>query len=341
MNQASHGLVRQQPTYRERLKSREARAKQSALLKLRSVFLFVLYNLACLTVSLAYRIIYFGKYRNIDPNFLKYEDAHGFWQLTGNWFKSIEGIFFQNAELESPSLEIGLCRGTISARHFSGKIFDYGTEYMFFEIPQARDTFGLWKYVFSDELSSIALRDECMQTICSVHVVDHLEDIDKPFAEIARVLKPGGRLYFSGASDAYFDYSLIWQLLAWIAPAAGRHYRQTLLRRRNIYNLYGEKGWREAAGRHGLELESFEYIQDGFFAYFRYFLHYVFFVKGCFRLDLLNNEASRSILGPLFRFYFISIGYPEFLRSLRRGLKTGEDFVCVLRKSNPASIKVN
>jgi len=62
------------------------------------------------------------------------------------------------------------------------------------------------------------------------------------------------------------------------------------------------------------------------YIYLRYFLHYAFFAKGCFQLGFLKNETLRPFLETVFRFYFVSIGYPEYLRSLRRGLQTGEDF---------------
>ncbi|MBW1740197.1 MAG: hypothetical protein JRJ42_03565, partial [Deltaproteobacteria bacterium] len=111
-------MIEQKPSYSDRLRTRDRREKNSSARKLIALGLFILYNVVCMIASIFYRLYYIGQYREVDKNFLEYSNVFGFWQLTGNWHKANESIFFRKVELKPPSLEIGICRGDISALHF-------------------------------------------------------------------------------------------------------------------------------------------------------------------------------------------------------------------------------
>ncbi len=293
---------------------------------------FIAYTLACMLASLLYRIRYFRCYRCPDPDFLKYSDAFGFWQLTGNWHKSQEAVFFRQADISDPSLELGICRGDISSLHFEGRHFTLGSEYLWFTGAQAAKRYPLWDRVYSDEINHLALKDRSLQTICMVHIVDHLENIDAAMAEVARVLKTGGHVYFSGFSEHHYRVNLLYRILKNISPQAAASFADYLSRRRVHFNFLSEDAWRMLLDRYGLELHAFKYFETGGYAFLRYFLHFVLFHNRCFDSGFFRKPPLDRFFKRLFFFYYVSIGYPAYLNVKKGSPRWGTDFWAAARK---------
>jgi len=329
--------MRQNPSYKERLKSQDERKKIGAILRATALTLFFLYNCICIVSACLYRLIYYGKYSEIDSDYLRYFGAFGFWQLTGAWIKAQEGVFFRRAQPISPSLEIGICRGDISFLHFVGKQFDVGSEYLFFVGAKAAKKYHLWRDVYSDDLNELALKNEVLNSIFLVHIADHIENIDKAVEELARVLKNGGLIYFSGFSDAHYKVSMLWYCIHMFAPKLAKRYSHYLSVRRNHYNMFSEEQWRNILERYGCDLVQYQYFETGVFAYIAYFLHYVCFHNRCFDFQFFKTGFMGRVFETLFRFYYISIGYPDYLRAKRGGLKWGNNFFAIARKKSETS----
>jgi ubiquinone/menaquinone biosynthesis C-methylase UbiE len=47
--------------------------------------------------------------------------------------------------------------------------------------------------------------DASMDAVTCMHVIEHLQDVDKLLAEMARLLKPGGRAYFETPHEKSLD----------------------------------------------------------------------------------------------------------------------------------------
>lgn len=325
-------FLRKFPSYRERLRTREARAQLSTAQKVVGFLLFILFNLICLPLAVWSRLTNPGAIERAGRDFAKYYGAFGYWFLTGAWHKAMEGVHFRRVELQSPSLEIGFCRGNISALHFEGKTFDIGSEFLFFEARQAWEKYRLWNLVYSDDLCRMALEDQSLQTVCSVHVIDHVEELDGAMKEVGRVLKPGGRYYFSGFSDKHFRYSLIWNALNLVSPAWAEAFARLLATKRGSHNLLTADQWRNVLSTHGMKLVSHCYTESGAYAFICYFLHFACFSNSCFEFDFIKKGPLRPYLEKLFRFYYLSIGAPEYLRTLSGSPVAGDNFFAVAEK---------
>ena len=76
-------------------------------------------------------------------------------------------------------------------RHFEGQQFDFGSEYVYQIGEKAKQKLKLWNHIYCEELTSLASGNNSFETICLVHIVDHLEYLDDAFSEIQRVMKKG------------------------------------------------------------------------------------------------------------------------------------------------------
>jgi len=196
---------------------------------------------------------------------------------------------------------------------------------------KAAKEYNLWRNVYSDELSQMAIKDETLSTICLVHVVDHLENLEATVQELARILKRGGKLYFSGFSDKHYKASLLHLILRVMVPRATTKYANFLSGKRHHYNMFSKGQWMEIFSRYGMHLEEYHYSQTGGFAFIAYFLHFVCFHNHCFDFQFYKRCFLGLIFERLFYFYYIS-WYPAFLKTKKGGLKWGDDFFAVARK---------
>ena len=319
-------FLRKFPTYHERLHSRDERPTLSRLNKILPFVLFIVFNFICLFFSVFFRLKEPEAIKKVDYNFTKYFGTFGYWFVTAAWHKAMEGTNFREADLLSPSIEIGFCRGNISSLHFEGKHFDFGSEYLFFEAKKSQDKFGLWKHVYSDDLSKLALKSGSIETICTVHVIDHVADLEVVMSELSRILNAGGKIYFSGFSDYHFHYSLIFRFLNLFNSNLAKKFSSLLAFKRGSYNLLTVVEWQELLDKHGLKLEAHKYVESGLYSYICYFLHFVCFSNLCFEFDFIKKGFFRPFLEKLFYFYYVSIGAPEYLRTQSSSPDKGDNF---------------
>jgi SAM-dependent methyltransferase len=298
-----------------------------------AVFLFIIFVCGCLLGSIYSRLRYPFAYQNIDPDFMAYKETFGFWMLTGNWHKALEGYFFRKVELNSPSLEIGFYRGNVSSLHFEGKKFDFGSEYVYQVGEEAKSNYNLWNHLYCDELSALASKDNTFETICLVHIVDHLENLEPVFAELARVTKSGGYLHFSGYCEQAMRPNLWWRILKFFSKNKAQQYSDLLSNQRKLWNYLSREEWNAVLAKHGFEIKEFHYMGDGgLYPYIYYFLHYYPFYRGCFENTFFQKGWFRKIFQPLFHIFYISIGYPVYLRIKSGRQCWSTDFFASARK---------
>jgi ubiquinone/menaquinone biosynthesis C-methylase UbiE len=265
---------------------------------------------------------------------LKFSEVFGIWEVSPAWMKSQEMIFYRQVQLVSPSLEIGFCRGDISSLIFEGKKFDFGSEYLYFVAARAAKVYDLWRNVCSFDMHNIALKDESVSTICMVHVVIHVENIDQAMGEISRVLKKGGCVYFTGYSDKHYNTSLIWQCLNVFNKKLAERYTDFLSTKRRHPNRFSKDDLITLISSYHLQLREFHYFETGVFAYITYFLDFVCSHNHCFQNAFCRNKGVQEVLRKLFRFYYISIAYPAYIKTKsKKKMKWGSNFYAVMKKN--------
>lgn len=132
-------------------------------------------------------------------------------------------------------------------------------------------------------LASLPFRDSAFDVIVSRSVVEHLEDPAAVFAELRRVLEPGGRLVFTTPNRYYYS-----SVVARMVPFSWKDYY--------MQRAFGEQGYdhfpvfyrantkgalQRVARRAGLRLESVKAI--------RHFPYYFLFSPMLFRLGMLYD----------------------------------------------------
>jgi SAM-dependent methyltransferase len=319
------------PTYKEIINQGGVKKRRAS--DVEAIFLFLVYVFACLISSTYYRLRHPFLFRNIDPDFTAYKDTFDFWQLTGNWHKVLEGYFFRKVDLNSPSLEIGFYRGNVSALHFEGKTFDFGSEYVYQMGREAKNNFKLWDHLFCDELTALAVKDNSAETVCLVHIVDHLENLEPAFSELARVIRSGGRLHFSGYCENALRPNIWWRILGLFSSEAANRYSDELSERLKLWNFLSCEEWEEVLEKHGFRLVEFHYMgANGLYPYLYYFLHFFTFYKGCFENEFFQKGPFAKFFKPLFHFFYVSIGYPVFVRMKQGRQGWSTDFFITAEK---------
>ena len=294
---------------------------------LMALLLFIIYNFVCIIASVLTFACNPFSYFRISPEFSKYKDAFGFWQLSGNWQKAFEGLHFGKVVLREPSLEIGYYRGDISSLHFGNKKFNFGSEYVYpIGINGARE-YGMWPIVYCDEMTQMAVKNDTFKTICLVHVIDHVNGPKPVIKELSRIVKKGGVIYFSGVSSQFCDPDLkyIWRKL--YSKDLSEKYKSRVSDIRKSWNYLTEEEWRELLEKFGLKMTNFRYIGErGIYSFVRYFLHFGLFHRGCFENEFFKSSALRPLFKSIFNFYYLVIGYPVFIRNKKRTNSGGCDF---------------
>lgn len=327
-------LFRQHPSYAERLAIMDKKAPSSLIGQTWRLFLFILYNIICLTCSIYLRIRYWSQYDNIDPNFFRYKSVFGYLNVVGNIHKVQESIFFRKIVVDHPSLEIGVCRGDISALHFAGKHFTCGSEYIYFIGAQAVRNFNLWDLVISEDLIALAHKDKIFSNISLVHTIDHVEDVDTVLQELSRILKTGGWLYFSGYTNYLFRQDACAWFLKFINKTLTDKYTKMLAKRRHYYNLFSRDDWDALLKMHGLKLVKFAYFDGGPCRFVKHFLHHYLFAGQCFEFRFINTLKKYKFLEKIFTFYYVSIGLPIYRMTVEGNIDWGSDFFIAVQKIN-------
>jgi len=149
--------------------------------------------------------------------------------------------------MEPPILD--LCCGD---GYFCSLIFPDGVEAgCDFSLPalrQARDRGQYRQIACADVTRGIPFRDEHFQTVVSNSSLEHVEGIDGALREIARVLKPGGRLYTTFASS----YAREW----W---PCGHQALKRYMEYQPVYNWFSFEEWERRMNQAGLRIVDHQY----------------------------------------------------------------------------------
>lgn len=110
--------------------------------------------------------------------------------------RSFEVVIWENIKIMRPVLNIGCGDGRNEKLVFGGKKFDVGMDPDESVIEPARRS-KLFKKVIKANANNIPFKDNSFSTVVSNSVFEHMVKDTPSVKEVARVLKKGGKFYFT------------------------------------------------------------------------------------------------------------------------------------------------
>jgi SAM-dependent methyltransferase len=122
--------------------------------------------------------------------------------------------------------------------------------------PDPLETAAARKYDFYERIhtvpgAAIPEADATFDYVISNSVLEHIPDLEPVIREVGRVLKPGGRFYYTVPCPGFHD-----NLLGSIVPGADRGaYLARLDKRLAHFNYLTREDWQNLCGRHGMTVD--------------------------------------------------------------------------------------
>lgn len=183
------------------------------------------------------------------------------------WRANEAGAYAQ-VEIVAPALDVGCGTGHFARAAFPGP-FDRGCDVSSRAVDSARRT-GAYRDVDLADASALPYPAGSFRTVVSNCVLEHVRDIDGALREIARVLQPGGRLYFSVPSPRFNDWYCL--RVAFREAGLDRAAERCLERFNEIQehrNIMGREAWEGKLEASGMRLVSAnEYLPRRAYRYF-------------------------------------------------------------------------
>jgi SAM-dependent methyltransferase len=150
-------------------------------------------------------------------------------------------------KLVRPVLDHCCGDGYIAAVAFPGQKLDVGMDINKAQLKNAARRGNYERVEWADAGVYLPLNDEEIATVINNSGIEHIPDLSTAVAEVARVLKPGGKFYFNVLNNRYFER---WPL----SDKTAESYRQF----QPFYHALNEEGWRTMLSRHGFTDVRFE-----------------------------------------------------------------------------------
>lgn len=194
--------------------------------------------------------------------------AHSYWRTQ-------ELSLFNRAKdhFIAPVLDFGCGDGAFSACIF-GRI-DLGVDIDQKALKIAKG-YGLYEKLFTFEDMINEQEDQSVGTVFSCSVLEHTTHLQACIQQIARVLRPGGKFYFS-VPNAYLS-----QQMTSLVDAEFATYMNKRMYHRNLLN---QSEWEKLLREHGLAIETFISFQP------------VEYTRNYFSKSLLGNRGLGIIPG--------------------------------------------
>lgn len=117
---------------------------------------------------------------------------------------------------------------------------------------QAARKFGFYERIHTTGGDAIPEADATFDYAISNSVLEHIPDLEPVIAELGRVLKPGGKFFFTVPSPAFRD-----NLAGAVLPGVSKErYLQQLDKRVAHYNYLSRSDWEEITSRHGMRVTA-------------------------------------------------------------------------------------
>lgn len=164
--------------------------------------------------------------------------------------RTAEAELFSEANLESPILDLCCGDGFFSSLICPGSM-EAGCDLSVKSLQEAVVRKQYRALACADTTRGIPFRNSFFRTVVSNSSLEHVNDIDSALREIARVLQPGGKLYFTLASHYAYDW---WPL--------SKRAKQDYLRFQPVFNYFTIEEWQKRLDKAGLNVVRYRYYLD-------------------------------------------------------------------------------
>jgi SAM-dependent methyltransferase len=154
-----------------------------------------------------------------------------------------------------PLLDLGCGDGLIGQALFgSGRNVDVGLDPWLDQVRRAA-SLGVYGFISQAAGRAVPLPDQCVSTVFSNSVLEHIPDIVPVLQEVARVLTPGGRFVFTVPSDAFRTMLDGYTQRLAIGDVTGAEaYAAAVDERLDHHQYHGPQGWTELLASAGMTL---------------------------------------------------------------------------------------
>ncbi len=176
------------------------------------------------------------------------------------FLRAVEDRFYQEVELPAPQLDLGSGDGHFASVAFAHKP-EIGLDPWAAPIREAR-TRDAYQMLVLGEGAQIPAADASFNSVTSVSVLEHIPDIDPVIAEVARVLKPGGKFVFCVPNHRFPELLSIRRLLDSVGlHALGQAYSRFFNRIACHAHTDSPDVWRDRLENAGLEIvDTWDYF---------------------------------------------------------------------------------
>lgn len=161
--------------------------------------------------------------------------------------RTAEAELFSALPAEPPILDLCCGDGFFSSLICPGGV-EVGCDLSLLALQKAHNRGQYRQVVCADVTKRIPFQDKGFQTVMSNSSLEHVSDIDASLREIRRVLKPGGRLIFTLASNYAYEW---WP--------CGQKALQNYLRFQPVYNYFCMEEWEQRLTQVGLHAVKHQY----------------------------------------------------------------------------------
>ena len=123
---------------------------------------------------------------------------------------------------------------------------------------EAAASYPFYRRIHIAPAQAIPEPDASIDYVVSNSVLEHIPDLDGVIAEVGRVLRPGGRFFFTVPSSQFRD-----NLSVGLSGEARARYLDTLDRRLAHFHYLSPSDWHALCGRHGLTVDATDGYLDG------------------------------------------------------------------------------
>lgn len=161
--------------------------------------------------------------------------------------RTAEVEILRTMPLESPLLDLCCGDGFICSLIYPDSV-NAACDLSLDTLKQAQKRGQYHNIACADVTKGIPFRDSSFRSVVSNSSLEHLPDISATLREIARVLKPGGKLYATFGSNFAYEW--------W---CFGHRARNRYISFQPVYNYFSLEGWKERMGVVGLEVVAHQY----------------------------------------------------------------------------------
>lgn len=116
----------------------------------------------------------------------------------------------------------------------------------------AAKAFDFYERIHTVGAAELPEGDATFDYVISNSVLEHIPDLEAVIAEVGRVLKPGGKFFYTVPCPTFHD-----NLSGSLLGTSREKYLRVLDARLAHFNYLTEQDWRDMCGRHGMAIDGF------------------------------------------------------------------------------------